>query len=154
MAARILLRILCVGYFILLTFFLWVPDPTLHREPYLLFVLKWVGEVIHFLTFFAFTPLVFAARWPVPRWLLCFGLVGYGMATEYCQRFFPPRSPHLAHALQNLAGIATGLAAVWVAETIWSYVARRFLGKPDQERFVGHVAVLVVQPPSDQLVQS
>jgi VanZ family protein len=122
MTFRTALRVVCIGYLILLTFFLWAPDPTLHGVRSLVFIRTTAGAIVHFLAFLALGTLVFLSQWPLRKWVLFLGLLAYGVLTEYCQRFFPPRTPQVVSALQNLAGITAGLGACWLAASAWQWI--------------------------------
>ena len=114
-AIRIWLRGLSVGYLVLLTILLLVPDPmgVLRPERGLYGLVAWLMPSAHFLAMGALSLLMMAARWPLPSWSLILLLVAYAAGTEGLQGLVPARTSSLADIAQNLAGIAAGLA-VWL----------------------------------------
>ena len=110
----ILLRIVCVGYCVLLSWLLVAKDPTVLVTPGGLLhgLLTCVGWASHFISFLMLTLLVLAARWRLPGWALLTCLVAYALGMEGLQSLVPTRSVQLQDVSQNLVGIAVGWA-IW-----------------------------------------
>ena len=77
----------------------------------------WLGicPFAHFGSFFLLTVLALSARWPVPRWAIGLTLLAAAIGTELAQVSVPRRSPDLADAACNLAGVAVAAAVCWLA---------------------------------------
>jgi hypothetical protein len=112
-----LVRVGCVVYCLLLTFFLLVPDPlallgieSLPGPP--------GGRGVHLLLFFLLAVLVCASRLPIRPRVLAGLLVAYALTTETLQLAVPTRTVELLDYAENLAGLAAGAAA-------WGWFERR-----------------------------
>jgi hypothetical protein len=64
----------------------------------------------HFFLFTGLSLLAFLGRWPISLTALACLLAAYGIGTEVLQALVPPRTPELADAIEDLLGIAAGLA--------------------------------------------
>ena len=102
------MRIVCIGYVVLLTMLLFTSDPTrligLGEE--LPRVLRIVLPAAHVISFFVLAVLALIPRWHVPRWQIVLILAIYGGMTEITQGFLPPRAAEWMDWCQDLAGIA------------------------------------------------
>ena len=113
---RVLRRLICFGYWTLLTVLLLAPNPAaivgLRGAP----VLPWGDIGIHFTAFTILTLLVYGVRWPKgPGWLTVLLLLGYGAATESLQALVPPRTVEVKDYIENFLGVAAGSGIYWLA---------------------------------------
>ena len=111
-----LIRLVCLSYLISLTLLLLVADPlrlmgVRGDAPWLVRTLM---PVDHLLGFGMLAILALAARWPMPRWAVAVLLVVYAGMTEVAQSLMPPRKAEWVDWLQDLAGIAVGVALCWI----------------------------------------
>ncbi len=83
-----------------------------HEEP------SGEGRGCHLLLFAGMSVLAVSSRWSVPRGTLVGLLVLYAAATEGLQGFVPPRTPDALDLLENVLGIAAGLAVCLVGARI------------------------------------
>lgn len=74
-----------------------------------------IEPAVHFLTFALLTLLVLSGSWSVSRRLMLGVIVAYAAMTEMLQGLVPGRTPEWSDLLQNLAGMAAGLAIWWAA---------------------------------------
>jgi VanZ family protein len=107
-----LMRVVCVAYWIFLTSLLLTSDPmrlvgVRDDVPTLMRLLL---PASHFLSFLVLTVLTLMVRWPAPRWGIAALLVLYGGLTEVAQSFTPVRTAEWADWLQDMVGIAVGVA--------------------------------------------
>jgi hypothetical protein len=117
------LRLLAVGYWLLVSLLLLVPNPAA-----LLFGLRPAQAAasmrgVHGTAFLVLALLVQAARFPLRRsgqWAL---LVGYALLVESLQWFVPRRTVELADYAENLLGLALG-AALFAAVSAWGRRSR------------------------------
>ena len=112
------LRIAFVAYWSFVTFLLLTPHPLeiLGLHEYAEALAGGYGR--HFLLFAGLGLLASLGRWRISTTTLACLLGAYGVATEVLQAFIPPRTPELADAVEDLLGVAAGLAigaaAVWL----------------------------------------
>ena len=104
------LRVAFVAYWGFVTFLLLTPDPLellgLHQ-----YAENLGGDFgRHFLLFAGLGLLGSLGRWPISTAALACLLAAYGLGTEVLQAFVPPRTPQLADAVEDVLGIAAGLA--------------------------------------------
>ena len=121
-----LIRLVCLSYLILLTVVLLVADPLrlVGVRGDLPGFMRTLMPVVHLLGFFGLTVLSLAARWPVPRWAVAVLLVVYAGMTEVVQSLLPPRRAEWGDWLQDLAGIAVGVALCWIIASVAGALAR------------------------------
>lgn len=107
-----LVRVGCAVYWLLLTFFLLVPEPSallgiesLPGPP--------GGRGVHFLLFFLLAILVSGSRFPIRRRLLAGVAIVYALAIETLQLAVPTRTVEVFDYAENVFGLAAG-AAAWV----------------------------------------
>lgn len=112
---KILLKILCLAYFILLTRLLFSerPEEVLGMRAGLPWLLRELLPVAHLLSFFVLALLAVPALRPLPLWASGSLLIAYGGATELLQRFVPGRTPDWLDGLQDLGGVAAGVVLCW-----------------------------------------
>lgn len=110
-------RIACLAYVGFLSLLLFAPNPDRVISPsgHLPQILHTLMPWAHLLSFSVLAVMMFLARWPIPRWCLILGLAVYGGATEIIQSFIPPRTPEWLDLLQDLGGLAAGVAMCSVA---------------------------------------
>jgi VanZ family protein len=125
---RIITRVACLGYWILLTVLLLVPNPAdlvgLERVP----IFPWGKFGIHLIAFTILSVLVHASRWPKrPWWPLIMFLMLYGILTESMQNFVPHRSPQVIDAVENILGVAAGAGIYWIVLRLASSFVKRDL---------------------------
>ena len=112
------MRAACLAYWSMLTLLLLVKDPLallgFQRHP---------GGVpstgIHFVLFAMLGLLAAAARWPLGRKWLAALLVGYATVVELLQWFVPQRTVQLADWIENLLGLAAGVAMWQIGRWMW-----------------------------------
>jgi hypothetical protein len=110
-------RLVCLGYWIFLTVLLLTPNPVavvgLEKAP----IFPWGKFGIHLMFFAVLSVLVHATGWPKrPWWPLIVLLVVYALTTETMQLFVPHRSARGMDAIENLLGLAVGAGVYWVAQ--------------------------------------
>ncbi len=115
----ILLRLLAVGYWLLVSLLLLVPNPAA-----ILFDLRPAQAAaamrgVHCTAFLLLALLVQAARFPVRRSVQWALLVGYALLVESLQWYVPRRTVELADYAENLLGLALGAAVFAVACRCW-----------------------------------
>jgi VanZ family protein len=107
------LRVACIAYLLLLTFLLVVPEPLR-----LFGITQLPGPPshrgAHFVLFAPFGLLAMASRWPLPRPWLVGTLLGYAVLTELIQACIPNRAPELFDVIENILGLAAGMAVCWL----------------------------------------
>ena len=132
-----LMRIVCIGYVVLLTMLLFTSDPTrligLGEE--LPRVLRIVLPAAHVISFFVLAVLALIPRWHVPRWQIVLILAIYGGMTEITQGFLPPRAAEWMDWCQDLAGIAlarcsAGRSPSWPARSPEATESRSICDQP------------------------
>ncbi len=112
------LRIAFAAYWGFVTFLLLTPHPldVLGLHEYAENLAGGYGR--HFLLFAGLGLLGSLGRFRISTTKLACLLGGYGIATEVLQAFVPPRTPELADAVEDLLGVAVGLAigaaAAWL----------------------------------------
>ena len=106
----VIFRTVLIAYWAFVTFLLLTPHPLefLGLRQYAETLAGGYGR--HFLLFTGLSLLAFLGRWPIPLAALACLLAAYGIGTEVLQAFVPPRTPELADAVEDLLGIAAGLA--------------------------------------------
>lgn len=116
----LLVRLASAVYWLVLTAMLLLPDPwaLLGMKGPVDTSDKSDVRVVHFLLFTGLTVLVHAGRWPVRRGLLVGLLLAYAIGTESSQAFIPMRTVDPIDFLENLLGIAAGVA-------VWRFIERR-----------------------------
>ncbi len=112
---RIVARLACICYWLLLTVLLLVPNPAallgLHAVP----MFPWGKFGIHLGFFTVLGLLVNSTRWPKrPWWPLIVLLIIYGVTTETLQLFVPHRTARVMDAIENILGIALGTGVYWL----------------------------------------
>jgi glycopeptide antibiotics resistance protein len=112
---QIVARIICCGYWLLLTVLLLVPNPAallgLHAVP----MFPWGKFGIHMGFFTVLGFLANATRWPKrPSWPLIVFLIVYAITTESLQLFVPHRTARVMDGIENILGIAIGSAIYWL----------------------------------------
>jgi hypothetical protein len=106
------MRVACLAYIAFLSLLLlsanparvigvWGEMPSLLRA-----LMPWA----HLMSFSVLAALMLLARWPLPRWSIVLLLGIYGGATEIIQGFIPQRTPEWIDWLQDLGGLAVGVA--------------------------------------------
>jgi len=127
---------ICLGYWVLLSVLLLVPDPAavvpLPEVPAFL----WSDVALHFAAFALLAVLTYAARWPQrPGGLLVILLLAYGMGTELLQAMVPLRTVAIEDCAGNLLGIlvATGVyrLAQRAVQRLSNPAARKATGNPN-----------------------
>ncbi len=81
------------------------------------------GNIASYVHVICFVPLGFAAvagRWPWRRSWVLFSLVIYAVGTEFLQAIIPERVMDGADMIQNLAGLAVGMAMGWLGLRVCS----------------------------------
>jgi hypothetical protein len=113
------LRVAFVAYLSFVTLLLLTPDPLglLGLRPYAETLGGDSGR--HFLLFAGLGLLGSLGRWPISTAKLACLLAAYGIGTEVLQAFIPPRTPEAADAVEDLLGIAVGLAVGAAATRLW-----------------------------------
>ena len=121
------MKTLCIAYLIFLTALLLTADPSsmIGIKGGTPLVLRSLMPYAHLLSFSVLAVLALVARWPVPRWTLVILLVVYSGTTEVAQSFLPPRAAEWLDWLQNLGGIAIGVAVCWSLSTVGRLVGLR-----------------------------
>jgi glycopeptide antibiotics resistance protein len=114
---RIAALLSCLGYWLLLTALLLVPNPAalvgLRAVP----TFPWGKFGVHLIAFTILTVLVHVTRWPKRLcWPLIVFLVVYGITTESLQLFVPHRTARVMDAIENILGIAAGTGIYWLAQ--------------------------------------
>jgi hypothetical protein len=114
---HIVLVLAGLGYWLLLTVLLLVPNPAgvfgLHAVP----IFPWGKFGIHLTAFIILAALVHATRWPKRIcWSLIVFLVVYGIATESLQMFVPHRTSRVMDGFENMLGIAIGSGIYWLVQ--------------------------------------
>jgi VanZ family protein len=112
-----IMRIVLPVYWAYLSVLLLSRDPTrwIGTPGHLPEFLRVLLPFAHMLSFSVCTVIALAACLPLPRWSIILSLVVYGALTEFIQGFVPCRTPEWVDWLQDLAGIAIGLAGFWFA---------------------------------------
>jgi hypothetical protein len=118
-AMHIVVLLGCLGYWLLLTTLLLVPNPAsifgLHAVP----IFPWGKFGIHLTAFTILAVLVHGTRWPKRLcWSLIVFLVVYGIATESLQAFVPHRTSRPMDGLENMLGIAIGSGVYWLLQRL------------------------------------
>jgi VanZ family protein len=105
-------RIACLAYVVFLSVLLFSPNPSrvISMSGELPGMLRALMPWAHLLSFSVFAALMLLARWPLPRWGIISLLALYGGATEIIQSFIPPRTPEWIDWVQDLGGVAMGVA--------------------------------------------
>jgi VanZ family protein len=105
-------RIACLAYVVFLSVLLFSPNPSrvISMSGELPGILQALMPWAHLLSFSVFAVLMLLARWPLPRWSIISLLAIYGGATEIIQSFIPPRTPEWIDWVQDLGGVAVGVA--------------------------------------------
>ena len=112
---RIVTRLACICYWLLLTVLLLVPNPAALLGLKAVPMFPWGKFGIHLGFFTVLGLLVNATRWPKrPWWPLIVLLIIYGVTTESLQLFVPHRTARVMDAIENILGIAAGSAIYWV----------------------------------------
>jgi VanZ family protein len=130
-----LMRIVCIGYFVFLTLLLLTshPERLIGMQGRLPWILQVIFPLAHTVSFLALAVLTLMTRWPVPRWSVVLALVIYGGMTEIIQGYVPDRTPEWMDWLQDLAGIALGVACCWgVAVLAGALIGARRSEEPPQ----------------------
>jgi hypothetical protein len=117
MRITVFLALFC--YWVLLTVLLLVPNPAallgLHAVP----VFPWGKFGVHLGFFAVLGFLASAVRWPKgPGWPMTVFLMVYGPATEVLQRFVPHRHAAVIDAVEDILGIALGVAVYWLLQRL------------------------------------
>jgi hypothetical protein len=110
---HILALLVFIAYWIFLTVLLLVPNPAalVGRIPYF----PWGDFGIHLIAFTGLGFLANATRWPKrPGWSMIAFLVAYGIATEFLQPLFPPRTFEVMDGIEDILGIAAGSLIYWL----------------------------------------
>jgi hypothetical protein len=112
---RIFFLVAFLGYWLLLTVLLLVPNPAalvgLHAVP----IFPWGKFGIHLGFFTVLGFLANATRWPKRLyWPLIVFLMIYGITTESLQLFVPQRTAQVIDGIENILGIAVGSAIYWL----------------------------------------
>jgi hypothetical protein len=111
-------RTVFVAYWVFVTFLLLTPEPldVLGLDEYAGDLAGGYGR--HFLLFAGLGLLGSLGRWRISTITLGCLLGAYGVATEALQGFIPPRTPDLFDVVEDLLGVAVGLAigaaVVWL----------------------------------------
>jgi hypothetical protein len=130
---RIVMRTLCIGYLIFLTFLLLSSNP--ERVICMSHGLPWILRTLlpeaHFLSFLVLAVLVLITRWPMPRWAIVPTLIVYGGLTEILQGFNPARTADWMDWFQDLLGIAVGTAICWMASLLAGLLSRNRRNRRD-----------------------
>ena len=112
---RIVARLACFCYWLLLTVLLLVPNPAALVGHKAVPMFPWGKFGIHLSFFTVLGLLVNATRWPKrPWWPLLVLLVIYGVTTETLQLFVPHRTARVMDAIENILGIALGTGVYWL----------------------------------------
>ena len=111
------MRIVLSAYWAYLSVLLLSQDPTrwIGAPGHVPNLLRLLMPFAHMLSFSVLTAIALAARLPLPRWSIILSLAVYGALTEIVQGVVPCRTPEWVDWLQDLAGIAIGLACFWFA---------------------------------------
>jgi hypothetical protein len=112
---RIAALLACLGYWLLLTALLLVPNPArlvgLHAAP----LFPWGKFGIHMIAFTILATLVHTTRWPKGLcWPLIAFLVAYGISMESLQLLVPHRTARVMDGMENILGICAGSLIYWV----------------------------------------
>ena len=106
---RVVASLACLGYWLLLTILLLVPNPAALVGLKAVPTFPWGKFGVHLVAFTALATLVHAMRWPKGLWWpLIALLVMYGVTTESLQLLVPQRTARVMDAVENLLGIAAG----------------------------------------------
>ena len=112
---RIVTRLACIWYWLLLTVLLLVPNPAALVGLSAVPIFPWGKFGIHLGFFTVLGLLVNATRWPKrPWWPLLVLLIIYGLTTETLQLFVPHRTARVMDAIENILGIALGTGIYWL----------------------------------------
>ncbi len=116
---RIVVRLVCFGYWILLTVLLLTPDPAallgLQRVP----SFPWGKFGVHLGFFTVLSVLVCAVWWSKRLWPFMIALlVVYGITTETLQLLVPPRTARVMDGIENVLGIAVGVVIYSLAQLL------------------------------------
>jgi len=114
---RIVRLAICLGYWVLLSVLLLVPDPAalvaIPEVPAFL----WGDVGLHFAAFAVLAVLTCAARWPQPPGgILVLLLLAYGLATELLQGLVPCRTVAIEDCMGNLLGVLVAPAVYRLAQ--------------------------------------
>ena len=111
---QLLWKTACVAYAAVLAWLLLTPRPLrpFETQAGLFQALHALEPAAHLVSFTLLAALALLPRWAVPRRAVLLGLIACAVGTEFLQAVVPTRTPELADALQNLAGIAIGCAVV------------------------------------------
>jgi hypothetical protein len=132
---RIVVRLACLCYWLLLTVLLLVPNPAavvgLEAVP----IFPWGKFGIHLIAFTILGFLANAARWPKRLcWPLTVFLVVYGVTTETLQLFVPHRSAQVIDGIENILGIAAGSGIYWLLLRLMRYPEHRLEQREEESR--------------------
>jgi len=108
----VVVRLFCVGYGVLLTILLLVPDPWA-----LLGMKRYAGSAptlgVHGSLFCGLAVLVLASRWPLSSRCTLVILGGYAVLVEALQSLVPERSVEPRDFLENFLGLLVGTGVYW-----------------------------------------
>ena len=123
-----LLRIVCLGYMAFMTLLLLAANPAswIGVQGDLPWLLQKLLPVAHLLSFLVLTMLALWVRWPAPRWGIVLILVIYGGVMECIQGFVPSRTPEWADWLQDIGGVAIGVAICWGIVALFHMMVERW----------------------------
>ena len=115
--AGFLMKILFLLYTAVLTFLLVTnrPQDFVRIYGWRAFIEAWA----HLIAFGILAFLATLARTRTPVWLMAAALVFYAGATEVLKGFTASRTPDWKDLLQNLIGIALGIAVAWPISRFW-----------------------------------
>ncbi|MFZ5828449.1 MAG: VanZ family protein [Planctomycetota bacterium] len=105
------MRAVCLLYAVALTLLLLTRDPA--SLVGIVGAWRLLLQSAHFWSFLVLTLLMMAARWPASRWSIVGLLAVYAALTEFSQYWTATRRPEWSDWVQNIAGIAAGLAIYW-----------------------------------------
>jgi VanZ family protein len=107
-----MMRIVCLAYVVLLSLLLLSPNPArvIGLSGEMPALLRTLMPYAHLLSFSVLAVAMLLAHWPLPRWSIVLLLGIYGGATEIIQGFIPPRTPEWMDWIQDLGGLAVGVA--------------------------------------------
>jgi hypothetical protein len=116
---RIATLLVCLGYWVLLTVLLLVPNPAavvgLDAVP----IFPWGKFGVHLLAFTGLSVLVHVSRWPRRLgWPLLLLLFAYGIATEMLQALVPPRTSRVMDGIEDILGVLAGVGICWLVRQV------------------------------------
>ena len=116
----------CLGYWLLLSVLLLVPNPAALVGLQAVPVFPWGKFGVHLIAFTILAVLVHATRWPKRLgWPLLVCLVVYGIATESLQLFVPHRTARVMDGIENILGITAGSGIYWLVRVLWENMHKR-----------------------------